>query len=635
MSEKFKTSIFALLCAVLCGLVATTADAGPFRGKKVTVLAPVANFSANVTTGVSPLAVTFTDLSTNKPTAWAWNFGDGGTSTAKNPVYTYNAPGIYTVSLTATNSGGSNKATKTNYIEVTKPPLAADFSATPTSGAPPLTVQFTDKSGGSPTAWAWDFGDGQTSTEQNPSHIYDTIGSFTVSLTVSDDSGSDETVKTNYIRVDNPPAASFTLDPLYGLAPLPVTFTNTSEGTIDSMSWDFGDKTTSTETNPVHTYNTPGFYAVVLTVVGPGGTATSELNVFAMANSYNVCSNLCDFTKIQDAINGAIAYSLILVKPETYRENINFGGKALLLVAQKGPSQTIIDGGQLGPVVSFQTAEPLGTSIIGFTLQNGLATNGGGIVVSNSASPFIIQNRIKGNTATNQGGGIYVNKAMPFLSGNVISGNSAVYGGGMALASAAAPMMVNSIISGNKATSTGGGLYLSTATTFSAFANNTLAGNMAAKDGGAVMVAAGAIFDAVNSIFANNAISGGPDEISKADPNTSIVDVNYSLVTGGWAVGTGNIDGDPLFVNPQVPDLAPTSEGDYHIMRDSPCIDTGLGDSTGYLFLPLFDIDLQHRPKGLEYDMGADEYYLGRSAEATRPWKATMRQAIMAEGAAR
>ena len=99
---------------------------------------PVAAFSANVTTGTAPLAVTFTDQSTGAPTSWSWTFGDGGTSTVKSPVHSYAAAGTYNVTLTASNTGGPNSLTKTNYITVNAPPApVAAFSANVTSGPAP------------------------------------------------------------------------------------------------------------------------------------------------------------------------------------------------------------------------------------------------------------------------------------------------------------------------------------------------------------------------------------------------------------------------------------------------------------------------------------------------------------------
>jgi len=163
---------------------------------------PVAAFSGTPLSGTYPLTVAFTDASTNTPTSWAWTFGDGGTSTLKNPSYTYTAAGTYSVTLTATNAYGSNSLTKTGYITVTAPntnPPVAAFSGTPTSGTIPLTVAFTDASTNTPTSWAWTFGDGGTSTVQNPSHIYTTAGTYTVVLTATNAYGSDGETKTGYI----------------------------------------------------------------------------------------------------------------------------------------------------------------------------------------------------------------------------------------------------------------------------------------------------------------------------------------------------------------------------------------------------------------------------------------------------
>ena len=165
--------------------------------------APVANFSGSPTSGTAPLGVTFTDSSTNTPTAWSWTFGDSSTSTAQNPSHTYSSAGTYTVALTATNSYGNNTCTKSNYITATVPAPVADFSGTPTSGLKPVTVYFTDSSTNSPTSWSWTFGDSSTSTAQNPSHTYTSAGTYTVALTATNAGGNNTCTKSNYITVTN------------------------------------------------------------------------------------------------------------------------------------------------------------------------------------------------------------------------------------------------------------------------------------------------------------------------------------------------------------------------------------------------------------------------------------------------
>src|SRR5438876_2304680 len=156
---------------------------------------PTADFSATPRSGPEPLAVTFTDRSSpgsSAITSVLWNFGDNQSSTVRNPQHTYAAPGNYTISLKVTNSDGSDIDTKADYITVANGTLpTAAFTATPTSGPPGMTVQFTDQStpGSSPiTSRSWTFGDGGTFTSQSdtlPSHVYAAIGTYTVSLTVT------------------------------------------------------------------------------------------------------------------------------------------------------------------------------------------------------------------------------------------------------------------------------------------------------------------------------------------------------------------------------------------------------------------------------------------------------------------
>jgi len=164
------------------------------------VTKPVANFTSSVTSGKTPLKVTFTDTSTGSPTSWKWDFGDRSTSFFQNPIHKYSKVGKYTVSLTVKNAAGRNTVTKKYYINVVTKPVAA-FSAKPTSGKAPLTVRFTDKSTGVPTAWKWSFGDGTTSTKQNPIHKYLQEGNYKVTLTVTNTAGSNTTTKKNYIKI--------------------------------------------------------------------------------------------------------------------------------------------------------------------------------------------------------------------------------------------------------------------------------------------------------------------------------------------------------------------------------------------------------------------------------------------------
>ncbi|MFM2138202.1 MAG: hypothetical protein RJA57_509, partial [Bacteroidota bacterium] len=133
--------------------------------------APVAAFTASPLSGCTPVVVSFQDQSTGNPLSWNWNFGNGNTSTAQNPTTTFFAPGSFTVTLTVTNASGTTTLTKTQYIHAYANP-AVNFSASRQSGCFPFAVQFSDLSdpgaGNTSTNWHWDFGNGTTSTQQNP-----------------------------------------------------------------------------------------------------------------------------------------------------------------------------------------------------------------------------------------------------------------------------------------------------------------------------------------------------------------------------------------------------------------------------------------------------------------------------------
>ncbi len=252
-----------------------------------TVTAPTANFSANVTTGEGPLVVNFSDASTNNPTSWQWAFegGSPNTATGQNPTVVYSTPGIYNVSLTVSNSAGSDTETKVGYINIsgsTGDLPVANFVANITTGNAPLLVNFTDVSSNAPTSWSWVFEGGTptSSTDPNPSVTFDTEGTYTVSLTVSNASGSNTQTKVDYIVVvtqnDAPPVADFVANTTSGNAPITVSFADASTNNPISWIWEFegGSPASSTISNPVVVYNTPGVYQVSLTVANNFGANT-------------------------------------------------------------------------------------------------------------------------------------------------------------------------------------------------------------------------------------------------------------------------------------------------------------------------------------------------------------------------
>ncbi len=250
--------------------------------------APVAQFTASTTTGTAPLALNFTSTSIGSITTYAWTFGDGGTSTVQNPAHVYNTAGVYSVSLTVTGPGGSNTKTLSNYVTVSAPPSppVAAFSGSPTSGTTPLTVNFTDASTGTVSTWAWTFGDGTISSTQNPSHVYNAAGTYTVALTVTGPGGSNTMTRTNYVAVSAataPPVAAISASTTSGTAPLTINFTSVSTGAISTYAWTFGDGFSSAVQNPSHVYATAGTYTAALTVTGPGGSSSSSKTILVSA----------------------------------------------------------------------------------------------------------------------------------------------------------------------------------------------------------------------------------------------------------------------------------------------------------------------------------------------------------------
>jgi gingipain R len=172
---------------------------------------PVCDFSADQTTITAGETVHFSDNSLNYPSTWDWTFdgGDPASSTVQNPVVTYNTPGTYDVSLAVTNIEGNDNETKLGYITVnpvTDPPIS-DFVADQTTVSIGTTVNFTDLSTNLPDGWEWTFEGGNlaTSTDQNPSVIYDTPGTYSVTLIATNSIGSGNTeTKLDYITVALP-----------------------------------------------------------------------------------------------------------------------------------------------------------------------------------------------------------------------------------------------------------------------------------------------------------------------------------------------------------------------------------------------------------------------------------------------
>lgn len=157
--------------------------------------APQANFSWSPQSPVTGQSAAFTDTSTGVPTAWAWSFGDGMSSSVQNPTHTFSAAGTYSVTLTVSNSAGSSSTTKQVTVQPAATAPIANFSFSPSSPQVGQTVSFTDTSSGTPTSWQWNFGDGNSSTLRNPAHAFAAAGSYSVKLTAGNSFGSNSSTR--------------------------------------------------------------------------------------------------------------------------------------------------------------------------------------------------------------------------------------------------------------------------------------------------------------------------------------------------------------------------------------------------------------------------------------------------------
>ncbi len=233
----------------------------------------IASFSADTTAACNSAVIYFTDNSTpSSGLTYQWDFGNGSTSVLKNPSVAYTTPGSYTVKLIVSDGTNSDTVIKVNYINIYKiPEVSIALNDNNYSGCAPLNKQFLDETilgDGNITNWEWDFGDGTVSNTQNPLHTYLFQSNYKVSLTVTDINGCSDVGYLDSLIYVYKPYADFMADYTNSCSSQQdVSFYNNSygDGTL-IYEWNFGDLNTSTEKNPVHTYNSNGNFDVSLTV---------------------------------------------------------------------------------------------------------------------------------------------------------------------------------------------------------------------------------------------------------------------------------------------------------------------------------------------------------------------------------
>lgn len=244
--------------------------------------APSAAFSYSA--ACANQAVSFVDNSTPSAsiTTFSWDFGDGGTSISQNPSYTYTTGGTYTVTFVVTNNIGCTDTLK-QAVPVYIAPVANFTYMNVCVGLTGTFTDLTTVSSGSISTWAWSFGDGGTSTNQNPQYTYTASGIYTVNLiATSTNSCTGSAIKS--VTVNPRPIADFSMsaNPVYGNQSVQFTDLSTPTGSITSWNWSYGDGNGSVIQHPSYVYNNNGFFTVQLAITDNGGcsdTVSKEIIV--------------------------------------------------------------------------------------------------------------------------------------------------------------------------------------------------------------------------------------------------------------------------------------------------------------------------------------------------------------------
>jgi PKD repeat protein len=271
--------------------------------------------------------VNFTDLSYDTDGSvvnWSWDFGDGNSSFDQNPVHSYGDGRLYEVYLTVLDDDGFIDI-KSGRVNVSNVAPVANFSWDPLYPTTSDFVNFTDLSydtDGSVVYWSWDFGDGNSSFDQNPVHSYGDDGVYTVTLIVVDDDDEVDTYSDNVIISNVAPVANFSWSPIYPTTSDLVNFTDLSydtDGSVVNWSWDFGDGNNSYTQNPSHQYENYGEYIITLKIIdnqGLNDTINKNISVLITINiTLNVGWNLINIpvnnsfmaSELADDINGCIS----------------------------------------------------------------------------------------------------------------------------------------------------------------------------------------------------------------------------------------------------------------------------------------------------------------------------------------
>ncbi len=270
-----------------------------------------------------PYEVFFTDTSLNA-SSWQWSFGDGGNSSLQNPSHIYPGPGMYSIKLICTTPSGCNTTLHaTNSVVING--LGAHGTSFTTDTVAPINVQFAANSTGA-TWWLWTFGDGGTSSLENPTHVYQSLGPFTITLTIGNDSCQ---YTYNYPPITFGPNTGSggglgggvppPPPPVYHCAPFTVSYTNPDPSAIGWL-WSFGDGNTSNLPSPTHAYSDSGNFVTTLYLYYSGGVVDS----LVFTDTSYVVKPISDFTINKTNLCNGVVVDVLTNAPGT-NFNWDFG----------------------------------------------------------------------------------------------------------------------------------------------------------------------------------------------------------------------------------------------------------------------------------------------------------------------
>lgn len=346
---------------------------------------PVAEFSVETENTTAPATVRFTNQSADA-TNYKWDFGDPGSennsSGEANPTHTYNEPGRYRVELKVTNSSSGLTNTYSDFITVSEAVIVpvADFEIQNNNSEAPATVVFSNKSENA-NSFAWEFGDPasgskNTSTQNNPEHVYEKPGNYTVELAVLNKKSGREDVIKKTVKIKKPlepPVADFEITFNGEYVPINIDFKNHSEN-ADSFKWNFGDfdsdNNESSEKVPSHYYTSPGNYTISLEAANSQTGEKDEISkMITLKSDFNTFISSEELRGKNER-----AFSVILSNNDEY----------IVLMNNQGNNSSILKMNNNGKIIDNKRLD--------YHLYDGISGEDGVILVGIDGTDILIQN---------------------------------------------------------------------------------------------------------------------------------------------------------------------------------------------------------------------------------------------------